>query len=211
MEASAPEADFLWQDHRYIRKTGKLRSQRGISDGFVCFQHVWRLRCLCSFSCLPACAKENMQTKPAGRWIFDPVFASVWTLTSSSDTVLIARKQVKYMCNVFLFSGFSIWIIWLFLGGQTDLMLCQHFSYRLHSHCNGCTGRSHDKSLQRSDGWHISAPTAVSRMQMRKQPGGHGHLSVYRHCRDVHMWNSWHADTKVELLSLLSVWGATSL
>lgn len=36
-------------------------------------------------------------------------------------------------------------------------------------------------------------------MQMRKQPGGRGHLGVYRHSRDVHMWNSWPADTKAEV------------
>lgn len=42
--AWAPEADSLWQELRYVRKKGRLWSQRGISDGFVGFQNVCGLR-----------------------------------------------------------------------------------------------------------------------------------------------------------------------
>lgn len=55
MEALAPEAGFLSQDLRYIRKRRERQRQRGISDGFVCF-------CLCGWCRTPAHAGEATHT-----------------------------------------------------------------------------------------------------------------------------------------------------
>lgn len=53
VEALAPEADFLSQDLRYIRKRSERRRQQGITDEFVYF-------CLCSWCCTPAHAGKAM-------------------------------------------------------------------------------------------------------------------------------------------------------